>query len=198
MLLNHMGRDRALQGIQAFIKTYHGNRRSPRAPGLSSRSMRAFAPDPAAFDEFTRQWFFEVVLPEYRLHEPRKTREGEALEGDRPARERRNGNHARRGRRRSAASGSTSRARPLRDYREARATATLGKGESQELTIFCPVRARIDRRRSRRAGAPAPAEVRDREVLSWLRRTSRTTTCPACSARVSCIGMVNVVPSYVS
>ena len=32
--------------------------------------MRPFAADPAAFDAFTHQWFFEVVVPEYRLHRP--------------------------------------------------------------------------------------------------------------------------------
>ena len=97
MLLNQMGRDRALAGIQAFIKTYHGN---PDHPVLQDflASMRPFAADPAAFDAFTHQWFFEVVVPEYRLHEPKKTAHGTRLEGDRPARECRDRRHARRGR----------------------------------------------------------------------------------------------------
>ena len=83
MLLNHMGRDRALEGIQAFFKTYHGN---PDHPVLQDfvEAMRPFAPDPAAYDAFTRQWFFEVVLPEYRLHEPRKSRD-RARAGRRPS-----------------------------------------------------------------------------------------------------------------
>ena len=78
MLLNHMGRERALKGIQAFFKTYHGN---PDHPVLQDflAAMRPFAADPAAYDAFTRQWFFEVVVPEYRLHEPRKAAR-EALE----------------------------------------------------------------------------------------------------------------------
>ena len=75
MLLNQMGRDRALAGMQAFIKAYHGN---PDHPVLQDflASMRPFAADPAAFDAFTHQWFFEVVVPEYRLHEPKKTAGG--------------------------------------------------------------------------------------------------------------------------
>ena len=83
MLMNHMGRDRALDGIQAFFKTYHGN---PDHPVLQDfvEAMRPFAPDPAAYDAFTRQWFFEVVLPEYRLHEPRKSAAGETA-GRRPS-----------------------------------------------------------------------------------------------------------------
>ena len=57
MLLNHMGRDRALDGIQSFIKTYHGN---PDHPVLQDflAAMRRFAADPAAFDAFAQQWFY--------------------------------------------------------------------------------------------------------------------------------------------
>src|SRR4029077_10738917 len=68
MLLNQMGRDRALAGPQAFIKAYQGN---PAPPVLQDflAAMRPFAPDRSAFDAFTHQWFFEVVVPEYRLAE---------------------------------------------------------------------------------------------------------------------------------
>jgi len=76
MLLNQMGREQAFQGLQSFIKTYHGNPDHP-VPQDFLEVMRRFAPDSAAFDQFATQWFHEVVLPEYRLHEPRKTREGD-------------------------------------------------------------------------------------------------------------------------
>ena len=33
--------------------------------------MRPFAPDPKAFDEFVDAWFFDVVVPEYRLSDTR-------------------------------------------------------------------------------------------------------------------------------
>ena len=51
MLLNQMGRDRALAGIQAFMKAYQGN---PDHPVLQDfiASMRPFAADAAAFDAF--------------------------------------------------------------------------------------------------------------------------------------------------
>jgi ABC-type Na+ efflux pump permease subunit len=77
MLLNQMGRERTLAGIQSFIKAYHGN---PDHPVLQDflAAMRPFASDPAAFDAFTHQWFFEVVVPEYRLHDPAKTKTGES------------------------------------------------------------------------------------------------------------------------
>ena len=79
MLLNHLGRDQALAGIQSFFKTYHGNPDHPVIQDFVA-AMRPFAPDPSAFDAFTRQWFFEVVLPEYQLSEPRKTANGPAWE----------------------------------------------------------------------------------------------------------------------
>jgi ABC-2 type transport system permease protein len=66
MLLNHMGRDRTLEGIRAFFKAYHAN---PDHPVLQDflESMRPFAADPEAFDAFAKQWFFQVVVPEYQF-----------------------------------------------------------------------------------------------------------------------------------
>ena len=94
--------------------------------------MRPFAPDPAAYDAFTRQWFFEVVLPEYRLHEAEEDA-ARASNGRSTVRLENAGSGtmpveiaAIRGQRFDR-SGSAS-----PDYREARATVTLGKGESKE------------------------------------------------------------------
>jgi ABC-type transport system involved in multi-copper enzyme maturation permease subunit len=66
MLLNHMGREPCLAGIQQFIAHYSTD---PDHPVLQDfvASMRPFAPDPEAFDAFVEAWFFEVVVPEYRL-----------------------------------------------------------------------------------------------------------------------------------
>ena len=75
MLLNHLGRDQALAGIQSFFKTYHGNPDHPVIQDFVA-AMRPFARDPSAFDAFVRQWFFEVVVPEFQLSEPRKTLNG--------------------------------------------------------------------------------------------------------------------------
>ena len=63
MLLNQMGRDPALHGLQSFITTYHGNLDHPVLQDFLE-VMRRFAPDSAAFDQFAEQWFHEVVLPE--------------------------------------------------------------------------------------------------------------------------------------
>jgi ABC-type transport system involved in multi-copper enzyme maturation permease subunit len=135
MLLDHMGRERALHGLQAFIKTYHGN---PDHPVLQDfvEVMRKFAPVPAEFDAFSKQWFFEVVLPEYRLSDAKKKSEGErwrvtvrlenAGTGAMPVEV-----AATRGPRFDKDG------RVSADFRKVRATTTLGKGESRELEISC-------------------------------------------------------------
>ena len=137
MLLNHMGREKVLAGMQAFIKTYHGNTDHPVLQDFLA-TMRPFAPDAAAFDAFTHQWFFEVVVPEYRLSEPKKTAHGQdwtvtvklentgtgvmpvevaAMRGERFAKD----------------------GTPAPDYREARTTVTLGNGQSRNVSIIkCP------------------------------------------------------------
>ena len=71
MLLNQMGRERALAGMKAFIKSYQGNSDHPVIQDFLA-SMRPFAADTASFDAFTHQWFLEVVVPEYRLNDPRR------------------------------------------------------------------------------------------------------------------------------
>jgi hypothetical protein len=135
MLLNHMGRERALQGIQAFTKTYHGNSDHPVLQDFLD-VMRRFAADPAAFDAFTHQWFFEVALPEYRLSQPRKSRQGDAWTvtvrvenagtGAMPVEI-----AASRGQRFDKAGKAAS------DYQEDRTTQRIGALESRECEIKC-------------------------------------------------------------
>jgi ABC-type transport system involved in multi-copper enzyme maturation permease subunit len=71
MLLQHIGRERALVGIREFIRQYRLN---PDHPVLQDfvATMRKFAPDAAAYDAFVGQWFFQVVVPEYRLSTARR------------------------------------------------------------------------------------------------------------------------------
>jgi ABC-2 type transport system permease protein len=135
MLMNQMGREKALAGMQAFIKEYHGKTDHPVLQDFLA-SMRPFAADAAAFDAFTYQWFFEVVVPEYHLRAHQKTADGEnwkvsaklenigtgvasvevaAVRGERFAKD----------------------GTPSPDYREARETVTLGKGESRDVVITC-------------------------------------------------------------
>lgn len=68
MLMDHMGRDAMLAGLQDFIVQY---RDGPDFPLLQDfvRVMRTHATDLAAFDAFTTQWFERVVLPEFKVRD---------------------------------------------------------------------------------------------------------------------------------
>jgi ABC-2 type transport system permease protein len=67
MLMQRMGREPTLRGMKEFIAAYTGN---PDHPVLNDfvAHMRRYASDTASFDDFTRQWFDTVVVPEYRVH----------------------------------------------------------------------------------------------------------------------------------
>jgi hypothetical protein len=77
MLLNQMDRERMLAGIRDFFETYQANPDHPVLQDLLA-SLRPHAVDPSGFDAFTRQWFFQVVLPEYQLSAFKRSRDGEA------------------------------------------------------------------------------------------------------------------------
>jgi len=66
MLMQHMGREEMLSGLQSFIAHYLDDRDHPVLQDLAAH-LRPFAPDPVAYDEFVDQWFFDVVLPEFTL-----------------------------------------------------------------------------------------------------------------------------------
>ncbi|MXZ61309.1 MAG: hypothetical protein F4228_08895 [Acidobacteria bacterium] len=75
MLQQEMGRENLLAGLRAFIDLYHSNSDFAVVQDMLA-VLRDFAPDPAAFDAFTAQWFFDVVVPEYRLSGVSKERGG--------------------------------------------------------------------------------------------------------------------------
>ncbi len=66
MLMDLMGREAMLAGLNEFIATFNP---SPDYPVLQDlvATLRPHASDPEAFDAFVEQWFFDVVVPEYRL-----------------------------------------------------------------------------------------------------------------------------------
>ena len=76
MLQQEMGRENLLAGLRAFIDAYHASSDFPVIQDML-RVLRNYAPDPAAFDAFTRQWFHEVVVPAYRLSQVTKERDGD-------------------------------------------------------------------------------------------------------------------------
>jgi ABC-2 type transport system permease protein len=82
MLMGGMGREAMLEGLREFIARY---RDGPDYPLLQDQvnTLREFAPDTAAFDEFVAQWYFDVVVPQYRVEgaEKRQFSEGEESAG---------------------------------------------------------------------------------------------------------------------
>jgi hypothetical protein len=141
MLLNEMGRERGLEGVRAFIAKYS---LGPDYPVLQDfvATLRPYAPDSAAYEEFVQQWFLSVVVPEYRLDKARLTAPADTAAAD--ARwtvevEVKNAGTgvmpvevaATRGER-FRAEGETP------DYAESRVTLTLGPGEARMVAIPCP------------------------------------------------------------
>ncbi len=133
MLMNHMGRERMLKGIQKFFSIYKGN---PDHPVLQDflAILRDFAQDKPAYDAFTKQWFHEVVVPEYVLDGAKKARAGGTWQvtatlknegtGDMPVEV-----AATRGPRYKPDGG------PNPDFREARATVKIGPKGSVPINI---------------------------------------------------------------
>jgi ABC-type transport system involved in multi-copper enzyme maturation permease subunit len=136
MLLEHMGREQALNGLRAFIDKYQAN---PDHPVLQDfvAAMRPFAPDSNAYDAFVRQWFFEAVVPQYQLHDAQRSAEAGGWQvtvrvenigtGRMPVEV-------------AAAAGERfgDDGQVSPDYHDARTTVELGPGEAKEVTIRCP------------------------------------------------------------
>lgn len=147
MMLQRMGRERMLAGIQRFIADW---REGPDHATLHDliAALRPFAPDPAAYDDFVKQWFYSVVVPEYQLADAR-SRElpgGSAWEVTVRVKNAGTGRMpveiaATRGERFGKDG------KPKGDYRESRATVVLGAGEERKVTLRCafkPQRALAD------------------------------------------------------
>jgi hypothetical protein len=135
MLLNHMGRERTLEGIRDFFEQYHASEDHPVLQDFLA-VMRPYAEDKPAFDAFTRQWFYEVVLPEYRVDDASRTREGKGWRAVAKVTNIGTGTMpvevaAARGKR-FGKSG-----KPNTEYREARASVVLGAGASERVVLPC-------------------------------------------------------------
>ena len=76
MLMDRMGREPTLRGMKEFIAAYSGNPDHPVLHDLVVH-MRRYAPDSVAYDDFARQWFDTVVVPEYRVHNAKTVAEPE-------------------------------------------------------------------------------------------------------------------------
>ncbi|MFN7964853.1 MAG: M1 family aminopeptidase [Acidobacteriota bacterium] len=71
MLQDLMGREQNLLGIQQFFRTYAKNSDHPVLQDFVA-TLRPYAPDQEAYDAFVKQWFYEVVVPEYKLSDVKK------------------------------------------------------------------------------------------------------------------------------
>jgi hypothetical protein len=76
MLREQMGPAAAMAGFKDFIGRYATSTDYPVLQDFV-RVMREHAPDTEAYDRFTKQWFFSVVVPEYRLSGGGKERTAE-------------------------------------------------------------------------------------------------------------------------
>jgi hypothetical protein len=76
MLHDLMGREASFAGLRAFLQNHLDNPDHPLLEDFVDE-MRPFAPDTTAFGAFTRQWFFEVVVPEYELIDVRREQHGD-------------------------------------------------------------------------------------------------------------------------
>lgn len=152
MVYDYLGHDRALAGLQHFIRTWSEGRDHPALQDFVA-AMRPYAQDPVAYDAFVKEWFEDRAMPEYRVGQARKSRVGQdydvivtvqnvgtgrmpvevaATSGERwakapegPARKPN-----------APLPAEASRQDPA--YREARGTVVIGSGESKTLTIHCP------------------------------------------------------------
>ena len=138
MLLRHMGRERALKGLQAFIKEYHAGPDFPVLQDLIA-VMRRFASDEKAFDAFVKQWFFDVVVPEYRLSDPQRVAVADQADQWDVSVHVENIGTGRMAVDIAALDGERFDAdgKPSDAYRESRATIDLGAGESKDVKIRC-------------------------------------------------------------
>jgi ABC-2 type transport system permease protein len=166
MLLNRMGREQDLAGLRNFIRKYENG---PDHPVLQDfvATMREVAPDRDSYEDFVKQWFFEVVVPEYELADAVKASivDLEASDGGAPVlwevhvRVTNAGTGrmpveiaAARGERFPEKEGTKEKVSPgtvqaaettpttslnPKEYRDARATITLGAGEFQEVVLRC-------------------------------------------------------------
>jgi ABC-type Na+ efflux pump permease subunit len=135
MLLNHMGRDRMLAGVRDYFQRYQASEDHPVLQDFLT-VLRPHADDPKTFDSFTRQWFHEVVLPEYRVDDSGRTRAGQNWNATARVTNIGTGTMpvevaAIKGERFDKAG------KPNSDYREARQTLVLGAGASGTVKLSC-------------------------------------------------------------
>jgi hypothetical protein len=77
MLYRLMGKEANLAGLHDFIERYHASLDHPVVEDFTA-VMREHAPDVAAYDDFVKQWYYSVVMPQYHVRDASKKRDGDA------------------------------------------------------------------------------------------------------------------------
>jgi aminopeptidase N len=72
MLYDMLGHERAMAAYHNFFQTWSTSRDHPALQDFVA-AMRPYAPDPAAYDAFVKQWFEDKVIPQYQVSEAKKT-----------------------------------------------------------------------------------------------------------------------------
>ena len=135
MLLHEMGRENLMRGLRDFQTAYDDN---PDHPVLQDFTafLRPYAPDPVAYDAFIKQWFHEVVIPEYTLSDAKKRQDGGAFDVTFKVT---NKGKATMPITVAAAKGERfdEKGDPAKDYKDSREVLTLAAGESKDVTVRC-------------------------------------------------------------
>jgi hypothetical protein len=79
MMLQLIGRENMLAGCRDFIATWRDSIDHPALQDWLAQ-MRTHAPDTTAYDAFVKQWYWDVVVPEYRFTDVRAWKSGDAWE----------------------------------------------------------------------------------------------------------------------
>jgi aminopeptidase N len=132
MLYDSMGHDRALAGLQHFIRTWSESRDHPALQDFVA-SMRPYASDPVAYDAFVKEWFEDRAMPEYRVAGAKKEKRGQGYDVTFTVRNTGTGRMPVE----IAATSGERWAKEKPSFREAREAVVLGAGESKALTIHC-------------------------------------------------------------
>jgi hypothetical protein len=145
MLFRLMGRENGLAAQKDYIATYRDSRDHPVLQDYLA-IMRKHAPDTTAFDAYVKQWFYEVVIPQYLVSDPKVTPAGSGFVVSAKVKNVGTGTMpveiaAVRGERfpeapKNAPKDAKDKAK-VESYRDARATITLAAGEEREVSIPC-------------------------------------------------------------
>jgi hypothetical protein len=145
MVHQHLGRQRTLAALQEFIRRFQGGPDYPLIEDLVD-VLASHAEDAGEFRNWSRQWFFEVVVPEFKVTRATKTRlsagaiEGPSTDGYEVAFDLANAGSATLDVPVAAVRGERflHDGKPNPAYQEARVIVPLGPGQSAQGRIVCP------------------------------------------------------------